>query len=141
MIQLVPQNESQLLEIYSGMVFGDNPSYKIIAARNLGRLLENVKNKEELGKIIEIIYGDNDDLPKIFALDALVNYYPVNNNTIILKFKALLVQNNWRINAKICEIIPKAVKIFSKSHFKTTFEASLLKFLTSSESELRCKAC
>lgn len=52
MIQLVPQNESQLLEIYSGMVFGDNPSYKIIAAKNLCRLLENVKNKEELGKII-----------------------------------------------------------------------------------------
>ena len=52
--------------------------------------------------MLEIIYNDNDDLPKIFALEALVNYYNVNANMVMTKFKNLLLMNNWRINVKIC---------------------------------------
>ena len=49
-----------------------------------------------------MIYNDSDDLPKIFAMDALVNYFGVNNNFVTAKFKLMLAANNWRINAKIC---------------------------------------
>lgn len=115
------------------MVFSDVPAYKIIGSKYLARLLESAKNKEEIGKLLEVIYSDNDDLPKIFALEALVNYYTVNGNVSTSKFKALLGLNNWRINIKICESIPCAFKVFSKAHFKATFEPSLLKFLSSSE--------
>ncbi len=52
--------------------------------------------------MIEVIYSDNDDLPKIYSLKALVDYYAVNNNVSMAKFKTLLVLNNWRINVKIC---------------------------------------
>lgn len=68
-----------------------------------------------------MVYNDTDDLPKIFALEALVNYYPVSANLVLSKFKALFVVNNWRINIKICEVVPMAAKLFSKSHMKSTF--------------------
>lgn len=103
------------------MIFSEIPSYKIIGSKYLSKLLENVKNKEEIGKLIEVIYNDNDDLPKIFALEALVNYYTINSNVTLSKFKALFVVNNWRVNIKICEVIPLAAKVFSKTHFKATF--------------------
>lgn len=90
---------------------------------------------------METIYNDSEDLPKIFALDALINYYSVNSNLSMMKLKALFTINSWRINIKICEEIPQASKVFSKAHFKTTFEAPLMKILVSSEPELRCKAC
>lgn len=69
----------------------------------------------------------------MFALEALVNFYPVNTNLVLGKFKALFAINNWRINIKICEIICLAVRIFSKVHFKLTFESGLVKFLDSPE--------
>ena len=72
-------------------------------------------------------------MPKIYALEALINYYPVNNNFVFLKFKALFIINNWRLNIKICENIALAFKVFSKAHFKSTFEANILKFLSSNE--------
>ncbi len=83
--------------------------------------------------MIELVYNDTDDLPKIFALEALVNYYSVSANLVLTKLKALFVVNNWRINIKICEVVPIAAKIFSKPHLKSTFETSLLKFLDSPE--------
>ncbi len=46
LINLVPQAENQLLEIYSGMVYCDVPAFKIIASKYSAKLLENVKNKE-----------------------------------------------------------------------------------------------
>ncbi len=88
-----------------------------------------------------MVYNEADDLTKIFALEALINYYPVNSNIVLSKFKALFVINNWRINIKICELVPQALKVFSKTHFKSTFESSLIKFLDSPEPELRAKAC
>lgn len=56
------------MEIFSGMIFSDIPSYKIMASRYLPKLLDSIKNKEEIGKLLEVVYNDNDDLPKIFAL-------------------------------------------------------------------------
>jgi len=50
-----------------------------MGSKSLSKILENVKNKSEIGKLIELIYNNNEDLPKIFALDALVNYYSVNS--------------------------------------------------------------
>lgn len=52
--------------------------------------------------MLEVIYNDVEDLPKIYALEALINYYNVNNNFVFLKFKALFMVNNWRLNIKIC---------------------------------------
>jgi hypothetical protein len=83
--------------------------------------------------MLEVIYNDNEDLPKIFALRALISYYPVNNNLCLMKLKSLLVINSWRINAKICEATNLALKVMSKPHFKAVFEAPFLKFLASSE--------
>ena len=102
-------------------MFSDVPAYRIIGARYLPKLLESVKNKEEIGKLIEMVYNDADDLPKIYALEALVNFYAVNPNIALAKFKALFVVNNWRVNIKICEIVPLAARVFSKTHFKSTF--------------------
>lgn len=87
------------------------------------------------------MYNDTDDLPKIFALEALASYYTINANMTLVKFKSLFAVNNWRINIKICEVVPLVVKLFSKAHVKSTFEASLVKFLDSQEPELRAKAC
>lgn len=56
------------MEIYSGMIFSEIPAYKIMASKYLAKLLDSIKNKEEVGKLLEVIYNDNDDLPKIFAL-------------------------------------------------------------------------
>ena len=103
------------------MVFSDVPTYKIIASKVMCSLLDKVKNKEEIGKILEVIYSDSDDLPKIFAMEALVNYFPTNNNFVTGKFKLMLAANNWRINAKICEVVPHCAKNFTKTAFKTTF--------------------
>lgn len=68
-----------------------------------------------------MIFNETDDLPKIWALEALMRYYAVNSNIALSKFKALFVINNWRINMKICENIHIASKTFSKVHFKSTF--------------------
>lgn len=68
LINLQPQYESQLIEIYGSLIFSDVPAYRIIGTKYLPKLLENIKNKEEIGKLIEIVYNDIDDLPKIFAL-------------------------------------------------------------------------
>lgn len=123
------------------MVFSDLPAYKIIASRVMAPLLEKVKNKEEIGKMLDIIYSDNDDLSKIYAMEALANYFPNNNNFVSGKFKLMLAANNWRLNTKICEVVPICTKTFTKAIFKTTFELPLIKFLSSNETELRAKSC
>ena len=103
------------------MIFSDVPAYKIIASKFLYQVLEKVKNKEEVGKMFEVIYSDNDDLPKIFAMQALVSYYPVNSNFVAGKFKLMLGMNNWRLNAKVCEVVTQCGKVFTKASFKATF--------------------
>jgi hypothetical protein len=103
------------------MIFSEVPSYKIIASKLLGPLLEKVKNKEELGKMLEVVYSDNDDLPKIFALETLVNYFPVNNNFVANKFKMMFGMGNWRLNVKICDVVPLCAKVFNRPLFKATF--------------------
>ena len=115
------------------MIFSDQPAYRIIGARYMAKLVENVKSKEEIGKFLELLYNDTDDLPKIFALEALVSYYAANSNLTLTKFKSLFAASNWRVNIKICEVVPLAAKLFSKPHLKSAFEASLLKFLDSPE--------
>jgi hypothetical protein len=50
------------------MIYSYIPSYKITASKFIPKLLNAVKNKEEVGKMLEVIFSDNEDLPKIYAL-------------------------------------------------------------------------
>lgn len=61
-----------------------------------------MKGKEYLSKVLEQVYSEGGELEKIFALEALVEFYEVNNNFSLAKFKHLAVINSWRINIKIC---------------------------------------
>lgn len=81
--------------------------------------------------MLEFIYGENEDLAKIHALGVLVNFYAINSNLTLSKFKALAVTNSWRINIKICELTPLLLEKISKAHFKLVFQPLLLKFLVS----------
>jgi hypothetical protein len=107
---------------------------QVILMRNLRfiqNLLKQLKTKEEGAKILETIYGEGSDLEKIFALEALSDYYETNPNFALTKFKHLSVINSWRINIKICSLSKKLGDKLSKSHFKLIFEPMFLKFMTS----------
>lgn len=91
--------------------------------------------------MLEVIYNDNDDLPKIFAMEALVDYYGVNGAMVVSKFRNLVGLGNWRISVRICEVVSGCLKTFGKAVFKSTFEGWMGKCLVSSEPELRAKAC
>lgn len=80
-------------------------------------------------------------MAKIFAIPALIDYYDVNSNSSLTKFKNLSVLNSWRINIKICDNIEAIAAKCSKPHFKLIFEPILLKFLVSQEPELRAASC
>jgi hypothetical protein len=62
---------------------------------------------------------------------ALIDYYDVNPNSCLTKFKNLSVYNSWRINIKICDNIDVIASKCSKPHFKLIFESTLLKFIAS----------
>ena len=87
------------------------------------------------------IYSDGGDLEKIYALEALVDYYEVNSNFCLTKFKHLAVFNSWRINIKISELAQKLGDKMSKAHFKLILEPIYLKFMVSNEPELRSASC
>jgi hypothetical protein len=104
-------------------------------------VLKSCKAKEEIGKFLEQIYSEGDELAKIFAIPALIDYYEVNSNSALTKFKNLSVLNSWRINIKICDSIEAIAARCSKPHFKLIFEPILLKFIVSQEPELRAASC
>lgn len=96
-------------------------------------IVKNLKTKDDIPKILEAIYSEGDELAKIHALSALIEFYEFNNNFTLTKFKNLSVINSWRINIKICEIAELATQKIIKPHFKLIFEPMLLKFMTSVE--------
>ena len=61
-----------------------------------------MSKKEDVGKMLDIICADVDDLPKLLALDALVDYYEHDPNTVLTKLKNLLAMQSWRMSLKIC---------------------------------------
>ena len=103
------------------MTTGDNMQHKIICAKYIQELLKVVKVKEEIGKILDNIYNEADELAKIYAIKALVDYYDTNSNSCLTKFKNLSVYNSWRINIKICDSINEIFSKCSKPHFKLIF--------------------
>ena len=143
-VAMLPQLENQeaaLVEQFSSLTAGDSPQYKIVCAKYLHEVLQGVKGKEEIGKLIDIIYNDGDDLAKIYGLKGLIDYYDVNPNMCLTKFKNLSVLNSWRINIKICEYMGTIAAKCTRPHFKLIFEPTILKFMTSSEPELRAACC
>ena len=82
--------------------------------------------------MFESIYNDVDDLPKLLALNALVDYYEFNPNMVLSKLKNIIAIQSWRLNLKICELINTISAKFNKTHFKTIVEPAIFKFLTSS---------
>ena len=64
---------------------------------------------------------------------ALIDYYDVNPNSCLTKFKNISIYNSWRINIKLCDHIDLIVSKCSKAHFKLIFEGALMKFITSTE--------
>lgn len=115
--------------------------HKIICAKYLQDLLKAAKGKEEIGKILDNIYNEGDELSKIHAIKALIDYYETNSNSCLTKFKNLSVYNSWRINIKICDSIDAIFTKCSKPHFKLIFEPIILKFMVSNEPELRASSC
>lgn len=81
--------------------------------------------------MFEIIWNDVDDLPKLLALDALIDYYEYDNMFALKKLKFLLIMNSWRMNLKICSLIDNIGDKFAKNHFKAIVEPFILKFLIS----------
>jgi hypothetical protein len=133
--------EAPMMELYASLISGDVPQYKIICAKYLQDLLKVVKGKEEIGKILDSLYNEGDELAKIYGMKALIDYYEVNSNSCLTKFKNLSVSNSWRINIKICDNIDAISSKCSKPHFKLIYEPSLLKFMVSNEPELRAASC
>jgi hypothetical protein len=74
-------------------------------------------------------------------MKALIDYYEVNSNSCLAKFKNLSVYNSWRINIKICDNVDFILTKCSKPHFKLIFEPVILKFMASNEPELRAASC
>lgn len=101
-IGILEVSEAALMELYYSFFYNDSPSHKILGSKYIQSLLKNCKSKEEIGKMLDIIYNENDDLVKIYALGALIDYYEVNSNMCLTKFKNLSLVNSWRINIKIC---------------------------------------
>jgi hypothetical protein len=102
---LLPQldsNEGTLIELYTPLHNSDIPQLKIMASKYLTEIVRNLKGREDVSKILESIYSDGDELSKIYALPSLIEYYDVNSNFALTKFKNLSVVNSWRINIKIC---------------------------------------
>lgn len=141
LVGVVESSEPALLELYFTLINSEIPSYKIVGSKYLLPLLRNAKSKEEIGKMLETVFNDSEDLTKIFALNALVEYYDINSNMSLTKFKNLSLLNSWRVNIKICEYAPTVYNKLSKSHFKLIFEPMFFKFLISTEPELRAAAC
>lgn len=133
--------EGGFLELYSGLISSDNAQHKIIGAKYLQDLLKAVRAREEIGKLLDVVYNEGDDLSKIHGMRALIDYYEVNSNSCLTKFKNLTVLNSWRVNIKLCDNIDLIAAKCSKPHFKLIFEPALLKFASSVEPELRAASC
>jgi hypothetical protein len=91
--------------------------------------------------MIEFIYNDVDDLPKLLAMNGLVEFYEFNNNMVLTKVKNLIAVQSWRISLKLCELNELIVGKFSKTHYKSIVEPAVFKFLVSPEPEVRAGAC
>lgn len=52
--------------------------------------------------MLENICNDADDLPKLLALNALIEYYDIDPNMTLNKLKNILAIQSWRMNMKVC---------------------------------------
>ena len=91
--------------------------------------------------MIEHIYNDVDDLPKLLAMPGLIEFYEFNNNMVLSKLKNLIAIQSWRISLKVCELNEQLAAKLSKTHYKSIIEPAVFKFLSSSEPEVRAGAC
>lgn len=66
---------------------------------------------------------------------------PVNSNFVMNKVKALICQNKWRTNLRMCECAQSFSTYFAKTHFKLLLEPAFIKMLTSEDIEIRAAAC
>lgn len=132
-IRRVPHLESTFLETYKSIVFSENPSFRIIAAKHLKKLTQNITNKEQICKIIDIFFNDSEDLPKLLVIDSLLFLYSSNPNYVLNKLKILICMGTWRINLKLCEFAEEFSKFLSRPHFKTLFQPTFLKMMTSED--------
>lgn len=53
--------------------------------------------------MIDLIYNDSEDLPKLLTIDTLLQMYPINANSVLSKLKTLICAGTWRINIRLCE--------------------------------------
>ena len=96
----------------------DKPSYRIIAAKHLSKLCSRANNKEEIVKMMDIVFNDTEDLPKLLSIEVLLQLYSVNANSVLSKIKALVCIGTWRVNIRLCEFSEEFTKVLSKNHYK-----------------------
>ena len=53
--------------------------------------------------MIDLIYNDSEDLPKLLTIDTLLQLYQINPNSVLSKLKTLICIGTWRINIRLCE--------------------------------------
>lgn len=97
------------------------------------KLCSRVQNKEEILKMMDIIYNDSEDLPKLLTIDVLLQMYQVNSNNALSKLKTLVCTGTWRMNIRLCEFSEEFSSTISKNHFKLLLEPYFLKMLASED--------
>ena len=140
-IEKVPHLEETLLEIYKTLIFSEVPAFRIIGAKHLSKLCTRANNKEEILKMVDLIYNDSEDLPKLLTIDTLLQLYPVNSTSVLSKLKTLICMGNWRTNLRLCEFATEYSTILSKNHYKVLFEPYFLKLMSSEDVEIKAAAC
>ena len=91
--------------------------------------------------MIDLIYNDSEDLPKLLTIDTLLQLYQINPNSVLSKLKTLICSGTWRTNIRLCEFAGQMGNTLSKSHFKLLMEPCFLKMMTSEDNETRAAAC
>ena len=83
--------------------------------------------------MIDLIYNDSEDLPKLLTIDTLLQLYQINSNSVLAKLKTLICSGAWRVNIRLCEFAGEMGKTLNKNHFKLLMEPCFLKMMTSED--------
>lgn len=79
-----------MLQIFKVIITDERASVRILAAKRLMEFSKKLTSKKDLLYILETIYSDSEELPKLIALETLISFYQFNPEFVITNLKVLV---------------------------------------------------
>ncbi|EGR29291.1 hypothetical protein IMG5_159380, partial [Ichthyophthirius multifiliis] len=142
--QITAQAQLELNNCYLNLSKDEIPIIRKQSSINLSDLIKVScpKNEDFILQILNNLIKDEQDLIRIYLVDACVQYLKVepklkNSQSVLQSLKSLSEDRSWRIKYYFCDKLGEVVKTIGKNEFKKMFFQNYISYLEDGEPELR----